>query len=40
MPSRPACLVLGLGLGSLLIHPICDVLASILCGERAGRLFH
>lgn len=32
MPSRPACLVLGLGLGAL-IYPLYDIAAHLLAGQ-------
>lgn len=32
MPSRPACLVLGLGIGAL-VHPLWDIVARLLAGQ-------
>lgn len=40
MLSRPACLVLGLGIGALLTTPLTTIVAAVICGEDWREVLH
>lgn len=40
MLSRPACLVLGLGVGALLTTPLGAIIAALICGEDWREVWH